>query len=224
MQRIVIVTGGSQNIGLAIAERFFQEGTHVISADLNPPQNSSLGFVKTDVSSEASVIALMNYIEDQFGHLDVLVNNAGTIVRADACHTDDQQWQEVIDINLNGVFYFSRAVANQMYAGGVIINVSSTCGRVGAAGLAAYCASKGAVNMLTKTMALELAAQKINVNAVAPSAIKVPFFAHLNVGKYFFILLGGGQRAHLTRGIKAVAHPNARYRCCQKLAHFIFDG
>ena len=106
--------------------------------------------------------------------MDILINNAGTILRSDASNTSDSEWQHVMDTNLNGLFYFSRAFANQAHDGGAIINVSSTCGQVGAAGLAAYCASKGAVNQLTKTMALELAGRKINVNAVAPGAINSP--------------------------------------------------
>ena len=79
-----------------------------------------------------------------------------------------------MSINVDGVFYFSRAFAKQAVNKGAIVNLSSTCGQVGAAGLAAYCASKGAVNQLTKTMALELAPRGITVNAVAPGSINSP--------------------------------------------------
>jgi meso-butanediol dehydrogenase/(S,S)-butanediol dehydrogenase/diacetyl reductase len=186
-KKLVLITGGASGVGLECAKQFSQRGAQLLligrdneklknaRALLQSQFNATVNCFAGDVRQSSFANAAVAYANNVLGcAVDVLVNNAGTIVRADACHTDDQQWQEVIDINLNGVFYFSRAVANQMSAGGAIINVSSTCGRVGAAGLAAYCASKGAVNMLTKTMALELAAKKINVNAVAPGAINSP--------------------------------------------------
>jgi NAD(P)-dependent dehydrogenase (short-subunit alcohol dehydrogenase family) len=186
-KKLVLVTGGGSGVGLECAKQFAQRGAQLLligrdDAKLENARkllksrfNATVSCLTGDVRESSFANAAVAYANNTLGcPVDVLVNNAGTIVRADACHTDDQQWHEVIDINLNGVFYFSRAAANQMHAGGAIINVSSTCGRVGAAGLAAYCASKGAVNMLTKTMALELAAQKINVNAVAPGAINSP--------------------------------------------------
>ena len=104
----------------------------------------------------------------------MLINNAGIIFRGDTYETNYQSWKEVIDTNLNGVFYFSREVASQMDDGGAIVNISSSCGSRASAGLAAYCTSKAAVNMLTKSMALELASKRINVNAVAPGAINSP--------------------------------------------------
>ena len=106
--------------------------------------------------------------------VEVLINNAGVIVRRDAVDTSDDEWRAVMQTNVDGVFYLSRAFAQQLVYDGAIVNVSSTCGVVGAAGLAAYCTSKGALNQLTRTMALELADKQINVNAVAPGAINAP--------------------------------------------------
>ena len=195
-KKLVLITGGSSGVGLECAKQFAQRGAQLLligrdneklknaRALLKSQFNATVNCFAGDVRESSFANAAVAYANNILGcPVDVLVNNAGTIVRADACHTDDQQWQEIIDINLNGVFYFSRAVANQMYAGGVIINVSSTCGSYGSAGLAAYCASKGAVNMLTKTMALELAPKHINVNAVAPGAINSPMlFSKHTVG------------------------------------------
>ena len=106
--------------------------------------------------------------------VDVLINNAGTILRKSVADTSNDEWRDLMSVNLDGVFYCSRAAANHMKGEGAIVNVSSTCGQVGAAGLAAYCASKGAVDQLTRTMALELAPRNITVNAVAPGAINSP--------------------------------------------------
>ena len=106
--------------------------------------------------------------------VEVLINNAGVIVRRDAVDTTDDEWRTVMQTNVDGVFYLSRAFAQQLVYDGAIVNVSSTCGVVGAAGLAAYCTSKGALNQLTRTMALELADKQINVNAVAPGAVNSP--------------------------------------------------
>ena len=97
-KRIVIVTGGSQNIGLSIAQRFQQTGATVICADLSAPQDNALNFIATDVSSEASVIAMMDQLEKDFGHLDVLVNNAGICVETPIQDTTEQQWDRVMDI------------------------------------------------------------------------------------------------------------------------------
>ena len=90
-------------------------------------------------------------------------------MRGDAVDTTDDEWRTVMQTNVDGVFYLSRAFAQQLVYDGAIVSVSSTCGVVGAAGLAAYCTSKGALNQLTRTMALELADKQINVNAVHPA-------------------------------------------------------
>lgn len=185
--RLVLITGGASGVGLECAKHFAMLGakllligrdTHKLEAACNM-LTSQYGVLAVslagDVADSAFADAAVAYANEKLDcTVDVLINNAGTIYRKDACETDDQHWHDVFDINVHGVFYFSRAVARQMPRGGVIINVSSTCGSVGSAGLAAYCASKGAVNMLTKTMALELAPKQINVNAVAPGAINSP--------------------------------------------------
>ena len=185
--KLVLITGGASGVGLECAKHFAQLGAHLL---LIGRDKKKLGWtcrflsnqfrvnvlqLAGDVKDSKFAFAAVDYARSSLGApVDVLINNAGIIFRGDASETDDQNWKEVIDTNLNGAFYFSRVVAKQMSNGGAIVNISSSCGSRGSAGLAAYCVSKAAVNMLTKTMALELASKRINVNAVAPGAVNSP--------------------------------------------------
>lgn len=183
-QRLVMITGGSSGVGLACAQQLLSANANVVIvgssqrkidtalAQLNA--TNARGFVG-DVRSSKTADDAFAFAENQFGtKTSVLINCAGTILRESAERTSDEDWATVMEVNVNGVFYFSRAFAQQAETPGAIVNVSSTCGQVGAAGLAAYCASKGAVDQLTRAMALELADRHITVNAVAPGAINSP--------------------------------------------------
>jgi meso-butanediol dehydrogenase/(S,S)-butanediol dehydrogenase/diacetyl reductase len=182
--KLVLITGGASGLGFACADLFVQRGARVLiigrdqqklSDACNTLGVDSASYVVGDVADSSCAQKAVTYAHDHLrSPVDILINNAGTILREHSTSTSDQQWQNVMNVNVNGVFYFSRAVAQQIQNGGAIVNVSSTCGSVGSAGLAAYCASKGAVNLLTKSMALELAERNINVNAVAPGAINSP--------------------------------------------------
>lgn len=177
--RVVIVTGGSQNIGLAIAEAFAAEGAAVISADLNSPQNSQILFHKTDISSEDSVTALMAHINETYGRLDVLVNNAGICIEVPLQEMSIAQWDKTFNINAKGVFLTSKHAFKLMTNGvsetPAIVNISSIEG-LGANPLhAAYGASKGAVASLTHNTALEYGPHGIRCNAIAPGWINTPF-------------------------------------------------
>lgn len=176
--KVAIVTGASSGLGKAIAEMFLQEGAKVVFSDVND-YNGNLGenavFMKADVSKKEEVEALVKLAIEKFGSLNVLVNNAGVGLTGELATLDDAIWQKVIDINLNGVFYGLRASAKYMKDNnikGSIINMSSILGHVGFRGASAYCASKGAVNQLTRTSALELAPFGIRVNSIAPGFIK----------------------------------------------------
>ena len=179
IHRIVVVTGGSQNIGLAIAERFLDKDTHVISADLNPPQNSTLEFIKTDISDEASVIALMRQVEKKHGHLDVLVNNAGICIETPIQETSEAQWDTVMSVNIKGTFFTTKhafkLMTNKDATSPAIVNISSIEG-LGANPLhSVYAASKSAVAGFTHNTALEYGPHGIRCNAVAPGWINTPF-------------------------------------------------
>jgi len=180
----VLITGGGSGVGFEAARLFLAEGATVTIMGRNEDKlkravkdlvsgniYSFAGDVtKTEDCQKAVDAAAANGAKP----VNILVNNAGVILRKTAEETSDEEWSRVMDINVTGLFYMSRAVVRQMPNDGSIINLSSTCGRFGAAGLTAYCASKGAVDQITRTMSLELAPRKITVNAVAPGAINSP--------------------------------------------------
>ena len=128
-ERVVIVTGGAQNIGLAIAEGFLAEGAQVIVADLNPPQNKDLIFHKTDVADEESVKNLMSFIEIDFGRLDVLVNNAGICIEVPIKDMSADQWDRVMRVNVKSVFLITKhafpLMTNGISQAPAIVNISS---------------------------------------------------------------------------------------------------
>jgi len=188
----VVITGGGSGVGFECAKAFITEGANVLI--IGRTENrlktacEALGkhnaYLSGNVTDSAFAETAMIKARETFGRpVDILINNAGTILRKTAEETTDLEWLGVMSINVDGVFYFSRAFAKHNISSGAIVNLSSTCGQVGAAGLAAYCASKGAVDQLTKAMALELAPRGINVNAVAPGAINSPmlFSQHANL-------------------------------------------
>jgi len=177
-EKVAIVTGASSGLGRAIAEMFIKEGAKVIFSDINPypgilPENGH--FLKTDTSDKKEVEALVSYAVSQFGRLDIIVNNAGVGLTAEIASMPDEIWDKVTAINLSGVFYGIRAAASYMKENkikGSIINIASILGQVGFKGAGAYCASKGGVNQLSRTAALELASSGIRVNSIAPGFIK----------------------------------------------------
>ena len=183
---VVLITGAGSGVGLECARVFAVQGAKLLlvgrSADKLEAAAAELAETRAetaicagDVTDSAFATTAMEAAQEAFAApVEVLINNAGVIVRRDAVDTSDDEWRAVMQTNVDGVFYLSRAFAQQLVYDGAIVNVSSTCGVVGAAGLAAYCTSKGALNQLTRTMALELADKQINVNAVAPGAIKSP--------------------------------------------------
>ncbi len=183
----VVITGASAGVGYQCASLFASHGAKVLlvgrdrarleaaCTELGKAGSAPTDYIAGNICRSGFASELFDYAAQTFGGpVDILVNNAGAIVRREATDTSDEDWRAIMSVNLDAVFYLSRAAANQMTTGGAIVNVSSTCGEVGVAGLAAYCASKGAVNQLTRAMALELAPQKISVNAVAPGAIRSP--------------------------------------------------
>jgi NAD(P)-dependent dehydrogenase (short-subunit alcohol dehydrogenase family) len=185
--KLVLITGASGGVGYECARLFCRRGAKLLlvgrdegrlQAACDKLRESGPGpvnYLAGDIRNSAFADEAVNFATGHLGGaVEILVNNAGTIVRSEAVNTSDEDWRELMAVNLDAVFYFSRAAARQMPAGSAIINISSTCGQVGAAGLAAYCASKGAVNQLTRAMALELAQGKISVNAVSPGAINSP--------------------------------------------------
>jgi len=181
--KVVLITGGGSGVGLECAKAFAAEGANIIIIGRNEDKlrgactaiGADTVYGVGSVSDNIVADRAMALAKERFGRaVDILVNNAGTILRKTAQETSDPEWAHIMETNVTGVFVFSRAYAQQAPDGGSIVNMSSTCGHIGAAGLAAYCASKGAVDQLTRSMALELAPRQITVNAVAPGAINSP--------------------------------------------------
>lgn len=185
--KAVLISGGSSGIGEATARRFLQEGARVFVGGLDRDQVataveglSELGEVSgaaADVSQEEGAARLVQSARDALGGIDILINNAGTAWREAFLDITPAHWDRMLAVNLRGMFLVAQAVARVMVdqgSGGVIVNMSSTNGLAGEADYAHYNASKGGVLLLTKTMAVELGARGIRVNALCPGYIDTP--------------------------------------------------
>ena len=179
--KVAIVTGAASGIGKKIAESFLEEGAKVIFSDIKDKNeiefefNENSDYIKCDVSNSEEVTDLVNKTIEKFGSLDVMVNNAGIGDSKTILDVTDEDWEKVIGINLSGVMYGMRQAANAMKENGIkgsIINMSSILGKVGFNGAISYCASKGGVVQLTHAGSMDLADDKIRVNAIAPGFIK----------------------------------------------------
>jgi NAD(P)-dependent dehydrogenase (short-subunit alcohol dehydrogenase family) len=183
----VVVSGGSRGIGLAAARRFLEEGARLFVGGLDDDENEAavaaltgLGVVDGaafDVSSVAEVDTFVTRAEVFLGGIDVLANNAGIAWQEPFLDIAPEHWDRVIAVNLRGEFLVGQRVARSMIArgrGGAIVNMASTNAFEGEAGYAHYDASKGAIVMLTRTMAAELGPHGIRVNALCPGKISTP--------------------------------------------------
>ncbi|MEM9565537.1 MAG: glucose 1-dehydrogenase [Actinomycetota bacterium] len=185
--RVAIVTGASSGIGTATATAFAAAGAMVVASGRNREAVDRTVSAVADSGGRAEAVigdvtdagfcdALVGETVERHGRLDVLANVAGAIVRGDATETTDEQWHHLVRTNVDSVFFLSRAAVRAMRPRrrGVILNLGSTVGLVGAAELPAYGATKGAVVLLTKAMAIDHAAEGIRVNAVCPGAVDTP--------------------------------------------------
>jgi NAD(P)-dependent dehydrogenase (short-subunit alcohol dehydrogenase family) len=172
--KTAVVTGGGSGIGRAVADRLRTDGYHVATIDLNPSDEE---FAQTaDVTDRTQVEAALSAIRAQLGPVTVLVNAAGVDGFKRFIDITFDEWQKVIDVNLNGVFHCTQAVLPDMVdAGwGRIVNISSSSTHSGTANMSHYVAAKSAVNGLTKSLALEYGPAGITVNAVPPGFIDTP--------------------------------------------------
>lgn len=182
--KVVVVTGGASGIGKAAVELFARQGAAVAIWDVNETQGKELEiilqhegfparFIKVNTASFEEVETAAKEIIHQFGKIDVLVNNAGITRDASLQKMTAEQWQQVMDVNLTGVFNCTKAISPNMIQNnfGRIINTSSIVGLYGNYGQANYAATKAGVIAFTKTLARELGKYSITVNAVAPGFI-----------------------------------------------------
>lgn len=180
--KVAVITGAASGMGAATAKGFAQKGSKVLIVDRNEglakKVAEEIGATTAigDISDSAFCNQAIETAIENYGQLDVLVNAAGIIARKDTLETDDETWQRVMNVNVNGLFYMSRAAIKIMKAQGhgSIVNFGSIWGGVGAAGVIAYCASKGAVHQITRSMALEYVKEGIRINAVCPGEVNTP--------------------------------------------------
>ena len=174
--KVALVTGGSSGLGAGIVQRFLEEGATVWNADLNAPPEPAGRYVPLDVCDEAQWEQVLAAIVAESGGLHVVVNNAGIFTSAPVDETPVEDFRRVLDVNVIGVFLGCKHAVRTMkqVGGGSIINLSSVTGLRGQVGGAAYGASKAAVKMLSKTVALEGAAHAIRCNSIHPGIIESP--------------------------------------------------
>ena len=179
--KVAIVTGASGGIGRATVELLLRRGASVVAedvsvhvADLEGPKVATL---TGDVRVAATAKQAVDLALSRFGRVDVLVNNAAIIVTKDILSTEEDEWNDVMAVNVTGVYHHCRAVLPSMIAqkSGSIVSVSSISGLVGLPYQAVYCASKGAIVQLTRQLAVDYAQHGIRVNSVAPGSIDTPF-------------------------------------------------
>ena len=177
--RVVLITGGARGIGEACARRFAREGAKLVIADVADAPGRALArdiggtYMHCDVGDKADVDAIVAQALAAHGRIDVLVNNAGIFKAADFLDVTEDDFDEVLRVNLKGAFLMGQAVARAMRdtGGGSIVNMSSVNGVLAIPNIASYNVSKGGINQLTRAMALALADHGIRVNAVAPGTI-----------------------------------------------------
>jgi len=203
--QVGIVTGGGQGLGKAFCRAFAEAGADIVVAEINPETGpvtveelKALGrralFVQTDVRKRESIDAMVEKTIAEFGKIDFLMNNAGITIWGEAEDVPEEKWMDVMNINLNGLFYCCQAVAKQMIkqGGGRIINIASMSGLIvnRPQCQASYNISKAAVIHLTKSLATEWAQYNIRVNAIAPGYMEGPmagpFFKDPQYGGVWF--------------------------------------
>ena len=224
--RIALITGGLRGIGLASARRLIAEGAAVVITDLDPPAEAEVvlaefgpaaSYVRADVTSESDWQAVHRHVLERHGKLHILVNNAGTDLTGAIETLALADWRRIMAVNVDGVFLgtrtFTRLLAEsgaQVAGGASIINVSSIMGLVGGSEVAAYNASKGAVRLFTKSIALEFATKRmpIRANSLHPGFVETPL---LHAGFERWVASGAAEKVQdLIDGMNA-ATPIGRF-------------
>ena len=226
--KTALVTGGRGGIGRAICERFKREGATVYAADLSAggsleSGDAPEGFLQLDVTSEASVKAAFDHVAEHSGALDIPVNAAGVEIEKTIEDTSLDEWNQIFAVNVTGTFLVSKYALSLLRqskaAGGAsVINFGSYDGFIADPGLAAYCATKGAVHALTKAMACDHGPEGIRVNAICPGYVDTPML------QSFFEGEGsggdGGSIDSLQQAVRDV-HPMRTYGTPEDMANLV---
>lgn len=188
-EKVAVITGGASGIGLATAKKLLSEGANVVLVDWNEDvsriaenlNERALG-IRCDVSSDTDVKKCVEDIIKKYGHINYLVANAGIGGGPNKAHeVSIDEWNKVIGVNQTGIFLMNKYVIKNMLenGGGAIVNTSSMYGLVGTTMSFAYSASKGAINQMTRSLALTYARDNIRVNAIAPGYVDTPILAEV---------------------------------------------
>ena len=190
--KVALITGAAGGLGGAIARAYGAAGARVFLHDLFEDKLKDIagamkaegidaGYKALDITASGAPQKLVDAAVREMGRVDILVNSAGINRPEKAEEVTEKNWDDVMNINLRAMFFVSQAAGKHMIArgGGKIINLSSQAGSVALPMRAAYCSSKGAVNQLTRTLALEWARHRIMVNAIAPTFVETPFTAKM---------------------------------------------
>jgi NAD(P)-dependent dehydrogenase (short-subunit alcohol dehydrogenase family) len=171
---VALVTGAARGIGHDLALALAGAGATVVSGVRG--EDAPTESVQIDLADVASIRAAVDEVVSRHGRLDILVNNAGLGTNHDALDASEEEWDELMAVNLKGLFFACQAAGRHMVSRGYgrIVNMSSQAGRVGIRRHAAYSASKGGVELLTKVLAIEWGAYGVTVNAVAPTFVRTP--------------------------------------------------
>lgn len=183
--KVAIITGGAAGIGAATAVKFAEEGAQVVIWDIDESKGNELAqklnarFMKVNTANYNDIEAAAKKVNDDFGRIDILINNAGITRDSTLKKMTVEQWQQVIDVNLTGVFYCTKIISEYMLANGWgrIVNASSVVGIYGNFGQTNYVATKAAIIGMTKTWARELGRKGVTVNAIAPGFIATEMVA-----------------------------------------------
>lgn len=194
--KVAIITGGAAGIGKATAAEFLDKGATVVIADVAEERGTDtareLGctFQQCDVSHFDDVQSLVDGVVDDYGQLDVMVNNAGIGSESSVVEMELDEWDRVIAINLTGVMYGTKAaLPHLLESEGAVINVESIYGLRGGRGAAAYSAAKGGVVNFTQQVAVDYAPDNVRVNGVCPAFVRTPMTADLLEQERFYEFL-----------------------------------
>ena len=226
--KVALVTGGRGGIGRAICERLEREGATVFAADLSAAgsleESDSSGFLQMDVTDEASVVAAMDQVGEAHGKLDILINAAGIEIEKTIEDTSLEEWNQSFAVNVTGTFLTSKYALPLMRKaadGGnfaSLINFGSYDGFIADPGLAAYCATKGAVHALPRAMACDHGPEGIRVNAVCPGYVATPMLQSFFTGDGSGA--GGKSIDQLQQAVRDV-HPMRTYGTPDDIANLV---
>ncbi|MFO1034620.1 MAG: SDR family oxidoreductase [Hyphomicrobiales bacterium] len=223
--RTVLITGAAGGMGLATAQHFAAKGWQPLLTDIDAPRLSEAAtaleapHMAGDITAPATCRTIVDWAASSAGHLDALVNAAGVWREGPTEDASEADFDAVMNVNVKGLCFMSAAaIPHLRITQGTIVNISSDAGIQGNAGAAFYCASKGAVTLFTKALALELAPENINVNAVCPGDVETPMLKN-QAARYG----GGDEQAYYQRLLAGYPQgPRARFIQPAEVAAFIF--